>query len=944
MVTRTALLIALCLSIVTVAFAQPWMNEFDLEDGERPSFNEVQDAFNRYWVDKTPSKGTGFKQFKRWEWFMESHLQPNGDFDPRAFWESWEEKERVFTNSSLDEADWYTVGPYLTRAYYVGGMGRLNCVSFHPTDNNIIYVGAASGGLWRTTDHGETWEVLTDDLPLLGVSDIAIDYTDTDILYLATGDRDAGDTPSIGVLKSTNGGETWVETSLTYDIQSYSSVAKLIIHPTNPLILIAATTNGLYRTENGGDNWELVSTQTWNFKDLEVNPDDANIWFATAQNQGILKSSNGGLDWDHLGSTTGAPTTGITRTAIAISRANTNVIYAVCANSSNGFAGLWRSLDNGVSWSMMSNTPNLLGWASDGSGNGGQGWYDLAIAADPADSATVYVGGINIWKSIDGGANWQIKAHWSANNAPLVHADQHAFEFRGDTLYVCHDGGINYTTNGGTSWPDISSGLVITQIYRLGTFQGSMGFTRAMNGNQDNGSSLYNNSLWTSELGGDGMECAIDHFNPNIMYGEIYFGNMSKTVDGGQTWYPCNDGADTDGAWVTPFVQSENHFGTLFKATRQVYKSVDYAESWEPISDVLYNNAINVMAISPDDDDHIYVTRSGSSSILKATHDGGDFWVDVVGPRSNVSYMAVDPESPYTVYATINGYYEGDKVFVTNTGGGAWTNISGDLPNMPVNCIVVHPDNREHLYIGTDTGVYFSPDAGQTWQDFSQGLPNVIISELELHQNSNNLVAATYGRGMWVTPAESPVPTDVPMNPVAHLNTENGVVTFGWVVPLQGDEGLLEFIAYRDEVEIGRTTEYVITDQLIENGTYSYSVKASYEDGVSDFSVPVEVIWESSKVVEDLSGIPDKFNLLPAYPNPFNAQTTVTLALPQGDQTDVRVFNILGAEVAVLQDGPLSAGYHKMTFDASNLVSGVYFIRAKVPGKLDMNRKIVLTK
>ncbi len=736
---------------ISMASAQPWLQSYH-EKGIQPTFKQQQDAFYQYFGDTIGKKGSGWKQFKRIEWFQENRVNEQGFMNSRGLIDGWREWNETFGARSfgdgLDESAWTSIGPTLTQPYYVGGLGRLNAIEFHPTNPDIIYVGAASGGVWKTLNHGQTWTHLTEELPLLGVAEIVVNPEDPDIVYLASGDRDASDTYSLGVLKSEDGGLTWNETGLSYEVGEFGMINGLQMSSEDTDLLVTATNAGIYRTTNGGDSWTLEMAGT-NFKEIDAHPTDGDIFLACRTSEGIYRSTNGGDSWTEL--TNGLPGDGFSRITLDYSEADPDVIYALYSSGSTFYA-VYKSEDGGDSWEQMATTPNLLGYNHDGDDDGGQAWYDLTIAADPNDVNTVYTGGINIWKSTDGGETFEINSHWWGDRVELVHADQHCLDTNGDVVYACHDGGINYTTNGGATWTDITDGLVITQSYCMGMFAGGDTPDQTLIGNQDNGTNLLRYDEWTSELGGDGMECAVHPTNPDTMYGELYYGSMSRTFDGGETWEDCNNGADTNGPWVTPFIIDPDNPSTLYKGTSSIYRSTDNASTWEDVTG--YLGYVYNLALAPSNTDIIYA--SDHSSHFYSSSNGGNTWETQTIPSSNVSYLAVDPEDPDIVYATIESWNPGVKVLRTVNGGSTWTNISGDIPNLPAHCIVVHPDNPDHLYVGMEIGVVYSPDGGETWEDWSDGLPNTIVTEMELHQPSNTLVCCTFGRGMWQSPAELP--------------------------------------------------------------------------------------------------------------------------------------------------------------------------------------------
>lgn len=727
--------------------AQPWMKQVE-KKGEKVSFEEAQNAFDDYWVGKKVAKGKGYKQFLRWAWFMENRLDENGKFNPAGQWMGWQEKMENALPSELDESSWTPMGPFDPAIeYYVGGVGRVNAIAFHPTDMNTLYLGAASGGLWKTINHGESWEPMTDNLPLLGISAILVDPESPETVYIGTGDRDATDTYSVGVLKSTDGGVTWNLTGLDWELSDFAIVNKMVMDPTDHLTILAATSHGIYRTTDGGDSWTL-QTGTQGYKDLDIGSADGQTYFATRNSRGVFRSTDGGSTWSELGN--GLPASPPSRIEVAVAPGNMNYVYALYITSDNGFHSIYRSSDGGDTWALKADSPNLLGYSTEGDDEGGQGWYDLTMAVEPSDPNVVYVGGVNIWKTTDGGTTWAIDGHWlgslSGYDVAYTHADHHIFEFRGDRLYVGNDGGINYRSDDGNSYVDISYNLAITQIYRMGGYHGNPTPDLFLNGNQDNGTKIMYGEDWAPVLGGDGMECAIDQLSPNIMYGEVYYGDIYRTTDGAESWTNVYSG---NGAWVTPFVLSPIESGTIYAGFESVYLSTDFANSFENLSPSIPGK-VRAMAISQSNPQVLYAT--GRTQMVKTT-DGGETWSYVALPEGGITYVAIHPTNPDIVYITNGGYSAGNKVFASFNGGDTWMNVSAGLPNIPVNCVILHPFDGSHVYVGTDVGVFYSTDAGVSWADYSNGLPNVIVNEMEIHQTSNTLIAATYGRGMWQTPA-----------------------------------------------------------------------------------------------------------------------------------------------------------------------------------------------
>ncbi len=743
---RIFLLFILCFS-VNLLYAQDYIEQMEDPDA---NFYDIQKSFNKYWLGKKIERGNGWKQFKRWEYFMESRVYPTGrlpepDFVSREYKKYL--KQYPKSTHKKSNADWTPKGPgSWNTTSYNPGLGRVNCVTVAPNDANIICIGAPSGGFWKSVDGGLTWYTTTDSLTVLGVSAIAIDPTNSDIIYIATGDGDGGATYSIGVLYSTDGGYTWNTTGLNWQITQSRRISKLLIHPINPDILIAATNNGIYKTNNAGVTWNLI--QSGNFKDMEFKPGDPSTIYACGSS--YYKSTDTGNSFNQV--TSGVPASySVNRLAIAVTPANPDYVYMLAGSSSNsGFYGLYRSTNSGTSFSTMSTTPNILGYSSNGTSTGGQSSYDLAIAVSPNNADEIYTGGINIWRSNDGGTTWSINAYWYYPEPayPYVHADCHSLDFYGPILYSGCDGGIFKTSNGGSTWEDISAGLYITQFYRIGGFPGNSELI--IGGTQDNGTNRFNTGQWTHVLGADGMEAAIDYSNPSTMYAAIQYGGLRRSYDGGDSFSSIENNINENGGWVTPYVLDPIDPNTIYAGFVNVWKSTNQGDFWTKISS--FGGTLRSLAISQSNPDYIYAATSSS---IRRTTNGGVSWTNInagLPTSASITYITISDIDPEKIWVTFSGFSNGNKVFTSTTGGDTWTNISGSLPNIPVNCIVHQSNSNDGIYIGTDLGIYYKNNNSNDWELFSNNLPNVIVRELEIHYASGLIRAATYGRGLWESP------------------------------------------------------------------------------------------------------------------------------------------------------------------------------------------------
>jgi len=454
------------------------------------NFFDVRRAFEEEFPANNYPKGSGWKKFRRWEAYYEGRISTSGKLPNR---ENFLREVRAYAAKALAKnvtgGDWTEVGPINKPANGTGqpnGNGRLNCIAFHPTDENTFYVGSPSGAMWETNDAGNSWTKRSDGTVRLGVSSIVIHPTQPDIMYIGTGDRDGGQAPGYGVWRSLDGGVTMQPHN---NGMGNRTVNEIIMHPANPDVMIAATSNSsTYRTTDGGANWVRTNVGE-NLKDLAMHPTNPDILYGAGDR--MFKSTNNGISWSEISSASGFTASGHNRTALAVTPANPDVVYAL-ASGRNGFVGLYKSSDTGTSWIRRSNSPNLNGYDIDGDDSRSQSWYDQVLAVDPNNENNLFFGAINTWKSENGGQSWTISSHWVGTGlVPSVHADHHAMAFNplNGKLYDGNDGGLHVSDDLGETWTEKSDGLAIAQVYKIGTAQTQRDLV--INGYQDNGTSIY---------------------------------------------------------------------------------------------------------------------------------------------------------------------------------------------------------------------------------------------------------------------------------------------------------------------------------------------------------------------------------------------------------------------------------------------------------------------
>ncbi len=769
---------------------------------ESNDFNEISKKYNQYYDelkemkigDENPLKGQGFKPFKRWEYFWSSRVDSNGKLPSRKeLRESYNNFKSSYLYSKANKVqgpdDWKPLGPF---NYPGSGLGRINAIAIHPTNTNIIYVGAATGGIWKSTNGGSNWaESVTPDVYSLGISDIAICRTKPNVLLAATGDANGVGAGagygafSSGLLLSTDDGSSWKEINIDAISPSLEQSDRIIIYSvlinhSNSSKFVVATNVGVYHSDNSGTNWTRSNDSFC--RDLKMHPTNPEILYGAFLTGNsvytVMRYVNG--TWF----TNGAYTiNNCRRVELAVNDAHPGVCYGLSTNPDGGFRNVFKTENSGQNWSEVTPTnghPNYLHSSYNGQGNGGQGWYDLSIAISSKSKSVVTIGGINNWKTTDGGSTYNLKSYPQAfQNIIRLHPDQQTlvYDSKG-TLYVGNDGGIEKSTDDGESWTNITDGLNITQYYRFG--QAVNNKERLLAGAQDNNTTLkYTETLWQDALYGDGFDCDIDPNNSSIMYASRYeqsSGAFYKSTNGGQSFptailNPLASSINEFSAWVSPLTVDENN-SNIYVGYQNVYKSTNQGSNWSRVSNFGLQAYVTIteIALAPSNSNYIYVAIS--NQVLKSTN-GGQAWNSIYTASSGLSVrsLTVNPTKPDEIYVVVSGYQNGNKVH--KVVGSSSTNISGDLPNFPVNCVAYQKNSNDRIYIGTDIGV-FTKDANTDWKYMEDGMPQVIISELKIHYPSGMLRAATYGRGMWEIPVND-CDLDVP-NVTSNVEISNNQI------------------------------------------------------------------------------------------------------------------------------------------------------------------------
>ncbi len=669
--------------------------------------------------------------------------------------------------------DWELVGPY-----NIGG--RVTDLVLHPTNQDIIYIGTSVGGVFKTTDSGMSWEPIFDNAGSLSIGNLAIDPQNPETIYVGTGEANGSATSGAffgdGIYRSTNGGATWENIGL----EDSQHIGRIVVDPQNSNRIFAAVAGtlyekgnnrGLYRTDDGGQSWTnvLFMSDSTSCIDVVVHPENPNIVYAATWERiryayqrdyggptsGLHRSTDGGNTWVQLENGLPPSTEETGRIGLTISASNPDILYASFTTNpiSNQFEGIYKTTNGGDNWTQT-NDYDLLGlYAS-------FGWFFGNIRVDPNNPDIVYAMGVTNYRSLDGGQSWE---YFLDDD---MHVDFHAWEVHpqnSNRIVVGNDGGVYISDDMGQTWQHPQ--LPITQFYEC-EIDNSLPY-RYYGGTQDNNTIRTltgDGDDWDRIIGGDGFHVIVDPTNNQRIYGEYQFGNLRRSEDGGDTFDDATEGIDPSDRqnWNTPVVIDPSNPNVLYYGSNRLYKTTNYAENWTAISGDLTNGqhpsgsgsfgTLTAIAVAPSDPNTIYIGTDDSN--VQVTFDGGENWTNISAdlPDRYVTEVAVDYENPQIAYVTFSGYKYIDympHVLRTTDGGATWEDISGNLPEVPVNDIIIDPIVEGTFYIANDMGVWYTIDDGITWDVLSPVMPTTIVNDLSFHPATRTLLAGTFGRSLY---------------------------------------------------------------------------------------------------------------------------------------------------------------------------------------------------
>lgn len=695
---------------------------------------------------------------------------------------------------------WAHIGPNNVSS----GIGRINRIAFDPTNPFIAYAGSAGGGLYKTLNDGSSWQNVGSFIPSLGVSGIVVSHADANTIYVLTGDGDAlasgGFTfafgyirYSVGILKSTDGGQTWNKTGNLPGVGTARYVGfELAQDPLNANTLIAATSRGLFKTTNSGSSWIACNTsngQNVRVFDVKFKPGSSAVVYCTYLTNGndanscqFARSTDGGLTFQTTGITYSTAIDNADRITIGVTPANAAVVYILCGpgyvkadNSSNDtFEGLYRSTNSGVSFTRRSTSPDILAYQDALRSFENRSSYDLALAVSPTNENLIVAGGLVAWRSSNGGTSWTeiVDYFEDIDNSNYIHPDIHQLAFNplGGKLYACTDGGVALSSDNGDNWTRRFNGLSCSQFYH---FEPSNKDGDIWGGTQDNGIMIRQGTTSTFYEfdGGDGYDVLTDKGPAGNNDDKYWVINTKIWADGiTDVNVTPDDVLNTPANFFPNLAMSPTNEDVIYAGYRDLRVSYSRGDNWGriaiPGAGQLYvpgnwcvttcktNRKRVYSAGKSTTDQGIYrvdnlddilpdEVTSLSSALLAAGYPSTD---------TKITDIAVSSNTSNRLWVTVGGYTDAAKVFYSNDAGANFINLSGTLPNLPVHTIVA--DGNDNVYIGTDIGVYYKAVNDADWTPFYNGLPRVAVSELELAATVSGdiyLYAATFGRGIWVS-------------------------------------------------------------------------------------------------------------------------------------------------------------------------------------------------
>ncbi|MBL4669762.1 MAG: T9SS type A sorting domain-containing protein [Flavobacteriales bacterium] len=724
------------------------------------NFYEVCEEAEKYFERHAKGKGSGWKGYQRWRNSNEYKYYPDGvrsNVDPYFVEKAFKafKSKGTSNDKNLFGTGWNELGPFRIDSVsgaYSTGLGRVEDHYVDPSNPNKMYLGSRSGGFWKTTDGGSTWQGgSTDFLTASGVNTIAVSPTNSDSILINV--RNSRNGNSHGLYRSVDGGNIWNlsnfnPTNIGFGgLGSSFKIYEVRYHPRVPNLIFIGTSKGIYRSDDNLVTWTLLLT-SGDIEEIQFHPTNNNIiylydsYYWGANKNCVMRSVDQGLSYN--------------QSSQIIANADNRSVHLSVSNDCNGclyFAsdnGIWKSIDDGINFTFLSN-PNQ--------GCGG-------FAVNDLDTTKMIYGYLDVEASTNGGFNFNQVTSWSLGNTngagsgnqtsfntstDYVHADLHPAKCVNGVFYIGTDGLFCKSSDNGVTWEVLSQGVAIRENYKLGVSQSN--HFRSISGSQDNGTSIKHQNTWIEFYGADGMEGLIHPLNDDWMIGSLQYGGRRQTKDGGITQggiSPSGQSGSGDGGWEAPIAYDPNNQMSIYNFGTAIFKSENFGSSWVSVGvPSIITGTISQAAIAENNSDIIVISKG---SDIEKSIDGGASFVTIKNnlPSYSIEDIAFDPNND-DVIIVVYGRYQNDnqKIYMTTNGGTSWANITYNLGNMPIRSVVIDHTNASNIYIGAEIGVYTKPMSSSSWVLYNSDLPNTTIEELEIVYGSNTVKAATWGRGLW---------------------------------------------------------------------------------------------------------------------------------------------------------------------------------------------------
>ncbi|NQW30457.1 MAG: hypothetical protein HQ472_08090 [Ignavibacteria bacterium] len=710
-------------------------------------------------------------------------------------------ENRKTAESVLAEAPtWTLVGPKSTA-------GRVKAILFHPTLPGVVYIATAAGGIWKSTDLGLNWVPKSDFANAISHGALCFDPTDPSIIYAGTGEQvqNANTYLGAGLLRSTDDGETWDVLELT----QVGSFSRIYAHPKNRDLLMASCMNsngGVYKSLDRGATWTQM--RAGQMYDMTINPEDVDEWFVSEPGTGIWRTSDGGATWAN---TINGIVGTLGRISVQQSATNPNVLYALA--SVNNLAVIYKSVNHGALWTPTFNDATggcFFAGSCDASGS--QAFYDNYVTVSPTDENVCFVAGIDIWRTTNGGGQWTntTAGYNDGNGANLVHVDQHCLAFyphTPKTVFAGNDGGVVTSTDFGEKWALRNNGLAITQFYSFDTDPTDR--DKSYGGTQDNGTlGSLRGIEWDTIAGGDGMVTVVNQKNPKIVYGNQPNGRMFRINYAKNQFQFIMSGIDQNESalWAAPLTISPEDDQMLYHGRRRVWRSFDGGDFWD-FASPLFTNSVSAIKASPANSEVVWA--GSNSGELMVSEDLGFEWKKLARTELSNNYISdiecshSNSSVAWVSYST----YGSHNLWKTTDVGKTWTSLWNGMPDIPVNDIEVHPADDNIIFIATDAGVFATYDGGKNWLPYGKGLPRSPVMSMKLNTNFGYIRVVTHGRSGW----EAPLITTLPSSPVI-TSPHGGDIYYGSLHTTISWSGFTAPVTVEYSVNNGQKWDVIATD------------------------------------------------------------------------------------------------------------------------------------